>query len=249
MNTVLTAALVAAFLLAAELLGMGLRRHLPQHHLSAETKDTVKLATGLVATMAALLLGLLVSSAKSSYDTTRSTVIQMAAKAALLDRVLSLYGPEAEPLRARFHDTIEVVVRQTWSEERDPQHPPPPDTHAGNELYLAIQDLSPHDDVQRGFKAQAASLVADLGQLRTLLFAQSVPSISVPLLITLVCWLAVIFFSFSLLAPPNATATVALMVSAFSVVGAIFLILELDRPFGGLIAIPSELLHNVLKLK
>jgi hypothetical protein len=90
MNTSLTAVLVSTCLLAAVWIGMWLRRLLPEHHLSADSKDTVKLAIGLVATMSALLLGLLVSSAKTSYDTTRGQVIQMASKVALLDRVLGV---------------------------------------------------------------------------------------------------------------------------------------------------------------
>jgi len=246
MNTTLTATIVAACLFAAELLGMRLRRYLPEHHLGADTKDSVKLAMGLVATMAALLLGLLVSSAKTSYDTTRGTVIQLATKAALLDRVLAMYGPEAEPVRARFHDAIQAAMWQMWPEERNMPGQLAPDIQAGDAIYLAIHALSPRDDTQRGLKAQSVSLAMDLGQLRTLLVAQSVPSVSKPLLIALVCWLAVIFLGFSLLAPPNATATVALMVSALSVAGAIFLILELDRPFAGLVRIPSDLLLNVL---
>ena len=104
----------------------------------------------------------------------------------------------------------------------------------------------PHDDSQRALKTEAATLMVDLGQLRSLLQAQATPSISRPLLIALVSWLVVIFFGFSLLAPPNATTTLALVASAFSVACAIFLILELDQPFGGLIRIPSQPMVNVL---
>jgi len=121
-----------------------------------------------------------------------------------------------------------------------------PNQQAGDALYIAVQRLSPHDDAQRTLKGQVTTLMVDLGQLRSLLVAQSIPSISKPMLIILVSWLVVIFFGFSLLAPPNATTTLALVASAFSVAGAIFLILELDHPFGGLIRIPSEPMINVL---
>jgi len=121
-----------------------------------------------------------------------------------------------------------------------------PNTQAGNVVYGAIQGLSPHDDTQRSLKVQAVTLITDLGQVRSLLTAQSVPSISTPMLIILVCWLAIIFLGFSVLAPPNATAILALMVSALAVSGAIFLILELDQPFGGLIRISSQPLLNAL---
>lgn len=100
--------------------------------------------------------------------------------------------------------------------------------------------LAPHDDTQRSLKAQATTLVMEFGQLRSMLTAQSVASISRPMLIVVICWLMLIFLSFSLLAPPNPTATVALVASTLSVAGAIFLILEMDLPFEGMIRISSE---------
>ena len=112
--------------------------------------------------------------------------------------------------------------------------------------YGAIQALSPHNDMQAALKAQAAALAVDLAQVRTLLAAQSVPSVSKPMLIILVSWLVIIFLGFSVLAPSNATAILALMVSALAVSGAIFLILELDQPFAGLIGISSEPMLNAL---
>ena len=104
MNTTLTALIVFGCLVGAVLLGRMLRRLLPEDHLTADSRDTIKLAMGLVATMTALVLGLLVSSAKGAYDAKRSEVIQMAAKVAFLDRVLAVYGPEAAEARARFHE-------------------------------------------------------------------------------------------------------------------------------------------------
>ena len=121
-----------------------------------------------------------------------------------------------------------------------------PNKETGNTTYAAIQALLPNNDVQRSLKTQAGTVAADLGQIRSLLVAQSVPSISKPMLIVLVSWLAIIFLGFSALAPPNATAAIALMISALAVSGAIFLILELDQPFGGLIRISSEPLLNAL---
>jgi hypothetical protein len=222
---------------------MWIRRLLPEHHLSAESKDTVKLAMGLVATMSALLLGLLVSSAKNSYDTTRGQVIQMAAKVAFLDRVLGLYGPEAAPLRAQFHAAVAESTRQMWSPNEGALSPSSQD---GNALYAAIQSLTPRDDAQRTLKNQAVSLAVELAQLRTLLHAQSLASISRPLLVVVVLWLVIIYFSFSLIASPNATAALTLTVSALSVAAAIFLILEMDRPFSGLLQLSDKPLVNAL---
>ena len=246
MNTTLTALIVFGCLVGAVLLGRGLRRMLPQEHLSSDSRDVIKLAIGLVATMSALVLGLLVSSAKGSYDTERSEVIQMAAKVAFLDRVLTVYGPEATEARVRFHDAVKQSVQQIWPEETRQPAQLAPNSQAGNIVYGVVQALSPHDDAQRKLKEQAISVGIDIGQLRSLLAAQSVPSISTPMLIVLVLWLAIIFMGFSTLAPPNVTAIFALVVSAVAVSGAIFLILELDQPFGGVIRISSEPMVNAL---
>ena len=196
--------------------------------------------------MSALVLGLLVSSAKGSYDSERSEVIQMAAKVAFLDRILAVYGPEAAEARARFHNAVKGAVQQMWPEETRQPAQLAPNAQAGNVVYGILQALSPQDDAQRKLKEQAISVGLDIGQLRSLLAAQSVPSISTPMLIILVLWLAIIFLGFSTLAPPNVTAIFALTVSAVAVSGAIFLILELDQPFGGIIRISSEPMVNAL---
>src|SRR5262249_33710825 len=146
-----------------------------------------------------------------------------------------------------FQDAIKNIVRQLWPREAGAAAQLAPNTAAGDAFYAALQRLSPGDEIQRSLKAQATTLAVEIAQLRSLLQAQSVSSISKPLLGIVVCWLVVIFLSFSLLAPPNATATLALMVSAFSVAGAIFLLVELDRPFGGLIRISSEPMQKALK--
>ena len=246
MNTTLAALIVFGCLVGAILLGRALRQLLPEDHLTADSRDTIKLAMGLVATMTALVLGLLVSSAKGAYDTKRSEVIQMAAKVAFLDRVLGLYGPEAADARAGIHEAVQEAVRQMWPEEAGVPAHLAPDTRAGNAVYSAIEGLSPHDDTRRKLKDQATTLATDFAQLRSLLVAQSVASISEPMLIILVSWLVVIFLGFSVLAPPNATVMFALIVSALAVSGAIFLILELDQPFAGLIRISSEPMLNAL---
>ena len=246
MNTTLTALIVFACLISAVFLGRVVRRFLPEDHLAADSKDAIKLAMGLVATMSALVLGLLVSSAKGSYDTERSEVIQMAAKVAFLDRVLAVYGPEAADARTRFHEAVAEGVVAMWPRETSASAQLAPNPKAGNAVYAAVQDLSPHDDTQRKLKDQATTVATDLAQLRSLLVAQSVSSISTPMLIILVSWLVVIFLGFSVLAPPNATTILALMISTLAVSGAIFLILELDQPFDGVIRISSEPMVNAL---
>src|SRR4029450_11621808 len=244
MNTTVTALIVFGCLVGAVLVGRILRRILPESHLSADSRDVVKLAMGLVATMAALVLGLLVSSAKGSYDTERSEVIQMASKISFLDRVLGAYGPEAADVRTQVRDTVAEGIQQIWPGQMRRPANTTPNTQAGNAVYSAIQRLSPQNDTQAALKSQAASLAIDTAQVRSLLAAQSVPSISKPMLVILVLWLVIIFLGFSVLAPPNATTILALTVSALAVSGAIFLIMELDEPFGGLIGISSEPVVN-----
>ena len=247
MNTEIISLVIFGCVIGAVLMGRALSRRLPADHLSADTKETVKLAMGLLATMSALLLGLLVASAKGSYDNARNEVIQMAAKVVFLDRVLGGYGPETAEVRARLRDAVEQMAHSSM---QPPQANTPgnlaPNTQVGNAIYLAIQHLTPNDEMQRSLKAQATTLAIELGQLRTLLVAESISSISKPLLIVVAFWLMVIFLTFSLIAPHNAMATFALIISAVSVATAIFLVLELDRPFSGLLRISSKPLLNVL---
>jgi len=246
MNTEIVSLIIFACVVGAVLVGKAFHRLLPEDHLSADTKETVKLAMGLLATMSALLLGLLVASAKSSYDNARNQVIEMAAKVAFLDRVLTGYGPEAGDARNLLHEATEETAHRMQPVKTNTEAKLAPNTQAGNAIYLAIQRLTPNDDTQRSLKAQAMTLALELGQLRTLLVAESISSILKPLLIVVSFWIVIIFFTFTLIAPHNATATFALIVSAVAVATAIFLILELDRPFNGLLRIPSERILNVL---
>ena len=244
MRTSRPAAIVSFCLLAAVWIGMWLRHLLPEHQLLADSRDTVKLAMGLVATMTALLLGLLVSAAKDDYNATRSRVIQLASRVALLDRMLNLYGTEAAELRGQLPSLIEEAIRRLWPDEVT--LPAQWEPGAGDAFYLDLLRLVPQDDAQRALKAQATAVTAEAAQIRSMMLAESVSSISKPMLIVVVLWLVVIFLSFSLLAPPSAIADIALMVSALCVAGAIFLILELDRPFEGLIRISSDPMLNAL---
>ncbi len=239
-NSTTTGLIVFACLCGAVFLGMRLRAMLPEHHLSSETRDAVKLAIGMVVTMAALVLGLLVASAKGSYDAQRAEVTQMAAKVSYLDHTLALYGPDAADARSKLRAGVEQAVKRIWPDAPGQTADLNPNIHVGDAIFTAIHALAPGDETHRDLKAQAVSAGTDLGQLRSLLLAQSVSSVSKPLVIILVVWLVFAFLSFGLYAPPNATALIALIISALSVSGAIFLILELDQPFRGLVRIPSD---------
>ena len=246
MNALLATAIVAVTLLAALALGRRLQRSVPAQHLTAESKDAVKFAMGMVATMTALLLGLLVSSAKSNYDDQRGQVIEMAAKVVFFDRILTMYGPDATPARKELRDIVRDAIRKIWPEEKGAVAELTPNEGAGDALYMAIQRLPAHDDTQTSLKSQALSLTLELGQARTLLQARAIPSVSITLLVVVICWLVVIFASSSMLAPPNATTAVALGAAAMSVAAAVFLILELDQPFSGMLHVSSAPIQAAL---
>jgi hypothetical protein len=228
---------------------MILRAILAEKHFSSETKDLVKLGMGLIGTMTALVLGLLIASAKNSFDTQRNGLAQMSGNVIVLDRALAHYGPESKDARDMLRASVADMLRQTWPEE-DAE----PGSRGGKSategkyegLYEKIQELAPKNDGQRAFQAQALKTAMDIGQERWLLFSQKGSSIPTPFLIVLVAWLTLIMASFSLFAPPNATAFLTLLICALSVSSAIFLILELDRPFDGMIQISSAPVRNAL---
>jgi Protein of unknown function (DUF4239) len=200
---------------------------------------------GLIATMAALVLGLLVASAKSSFDAQRSGVAQMAANIVLLDRNLAHYGPETKELRELVKSSVAGALARIWPEDDSTPAQTTP-TNALETIYEKIGELAPKDEKQRTLQSQALRISSDLAQTRWLLFAQRGSSIPTPFLVVLVFWLTILFASFTLFAPPSPTAVGALLVCALSVATAIFLILELDRPFAGMIRIPSAPVRDAL---
>jgi hypothetical protein len=238
--------LVFVCVFGGALVGILLRAALPEHHLSADSRDVVKLGMGLLATMAALVLSLLIASAKSSYETQRSELAQVAANVILLDRVLAHYGPEANDARDLLRRAVaHALDRMSPSDASQPAELGPPSA-ANVGFYDRIQELSPGTEAQRSLRAEALRMSTDLGRTRWLLFEQAGWSIPMPFLVMLVFWVAVIFVSFGLFAPRNATVIATLCVCALSVSGAIFLILELDQPFEGLIQLSSAPLRSAL---
>jgi hypothetical protein len=237
--------IVFACIFGGALVGMLLRSRLPEHHLDSESRDLVKVGMGLIATMSALVLGLLIASAKSSFDAQRSELAQMAANVILLDRVLAHYGPESKECRELVRNFVVITQARYWPDEKP--LPPNQSPFSTEVLYDKIQDLAPKNDAQRTLQAQALKTCVDIAQTRWLLFAQRDSSIPTPFLIMLVFWLTVLFASFSLFAPPHATTIATLLVCALSVSGAIYLILELDRPFDGLVRVSSSPLRNALE--
>ena len=245
MSSIAISSVAFACVLGGAVLGMLLRAALPQYHLSADSKDAVRLPMGLVATVTALVLGLLVASAKGSYDAQDSALMEMSAKVVLLDRVLAHYGPETKEARDLLRTFVARACDRMWT-KGDTSHSMLEPSFAGEVIIDKIQELSPKDDAQRSLRAQALSIAMGIGQTRWLMFTQGTTSISMPLLIVLVFWLTALFISFGLFAPRNGTVVASLFISALSVSGAILLILELYSPYGGLIQISSDPLRAAL---
>src|SRR5579864_7988559 len=245
MTSIGVAVTIFCCLSAGGLAGMGLRAIIPKHHLDPDTKDLIKLGVGLIGTMSALVLGLLVASTKGSYDTKRSELAQLAGNVILLDRILAHYGAETADIRNALRTTVAGMVGGDGSKNRLEQLGRAAPV-GGEVVFEKIQDLVPHTDAQRALQTEAESLAINLGQTRWLLFAQSGSSISKPFLVIVVFWLTVLYLSFGLFAPRNATAFTTLLIGAFSVAGAMFLILDLDRPLSGFMQIPDTPLRNAL---
>ena len=245
MSSLEVAATIFGCLMLGALAGMRLRVILPKHHLDSDTRDVVKLGVGLIGTMSALVLGLLVASTKGSYDLKKTELAQLAGNAILLDRVLAHYGPEAADIREHLRAAIRALAGGDRS--KDPLEQLARAAPINREvIFDKIQGLVPHTDVERSLQAEAKSLAVTLGQTRWLLFAQSGTSISAPFLFIVVFWLTVLYLSFGLFAPANGTALTTLLISAVSVAAAMFLILDLDHPFTGLMQIPDTPLRNAL---
>ena len=249
MSSMTIALITFAGIFCGALLGMCLSRVLPEHHLSNESKETVKLGAGLIATMAALVLGLLVGSAKSSFDAMNNGLTEMGTKIIVLDRVLAHYGPDTKDLRDAVRSTIVTAMSHIWPEEKNGKvHVD--DVEKANrmeEIQVGIRNLAPRTDNQRLLQSQALQISSDLTQMRWMLIEQRHKSLPQTFLVVLVFWLAMLFASFGLFAPRNATVITVLFISAVSVAGALFLILEMNSPLDGMIKVSSAPLHKALE--
>ena len=233
------------------LLGMLLRPLLPADHLGDESKDVVKLGIGMIATMSALVLALLIASAKGNFDTMSNELNRVGGRLILLDRVMAEYGPETREARDLLRRAIASAIERIWPEEKI--GPAPAQARAGRVDFEVIQNqlqkLSPQNDTQRWLKSRALQVSGEIAEVRWLLITQKgQSSIPMPFLVMLVSWLTIIFASFSLFSPRNPTVIIVLLICAFSAAGALFLIMELDTPYGGLIKVSSAPLRHALTL-
>ena len=231
------------------LLGLLLRRLLPDQHLQDESKDTIKLGAGMVATVSALVLGLLVASAKTSFDTTQEEITQRAAKFIFLDRLLADYGPETKDTREQLRRTVAATIEILWPQKNNGT--------AGLTEYerlngtqitqLTLFKLTPTTDAQRQLYATAQQLLTDLRQSRWVLIQRSQHVIPIPFLVVLLFWLTMLHISFGLFAPRNGTVITVLLISAVSISGAIFIVLDMTHPLQGVIKVSSAPMRKALE--
>lgn len=249
MSEITISVIVFVCLFCGALAGLFLNGVLPPHHIKDDSKDIVKLMVGLLATMSALVLGLLISSAKNSFDQASNELVHSAANIVALDRVLAHYGPEAVETRALIKQTYMMAYQLAFSD--DPSQQAKLDTPEAVARFEAIgvklNELAPANDAQRRLQARALAITAELQTNRWLVMIQKEGSRLLPVVVALVCWLTLIFTAFGLFAPRNVTVIAALLVSSLSVAGAIFLILEMDRPFGGLVSVSGAPMYSALK--
>jgi hypothetical protein len=248
MSSSAVSAIVFVALICGVLLGALIRNLGHSSELDEPSKDVIKLGTGLLGTLAALVLGLLIASAKGSYDTQVSQVRKFTGDVVLLDLILAQYGPEAHPARGLLRRAIDAVTDQIWRENGSAAATRGPfkTTAAGEDAFAKIQQLAPQNDIQTAFKNRAVDVSTDLVRTRAFLFEQAGSAIPAPFLAVLIFWLAVIFMSFSLFARLNGTVIVVLLILALSVSGAIFLMMDLSEPFTGALRISSAPLRNAL---
>ena len=250
MSAPLTAFVILVCMLGGMALGSYLRLVLPDDHTRADSKDILMTSAGMMATLIALIIGLLVTSAKGNYDNTTLGITQTGAKIISLDYYLSNYGPDAKVEQELVRQATAKAIERVWPNEST-QGADLTKMEAATgmtDVYSKIRELSPQNDSQKYLKTQALQISADMMQSRWMLIEQSQTNLPRIFLVVLTFWLTVLFAQFGLLAPRNLTAKSALFICALSVSGAIYLILELNNPLEGTIKVSSAPLHKALSL-
>lgn len=229
-------------------LGMAVRAKLPPPHVSRESQDVIRLGMGLVATMTALLLGLVTAAAKGSFDSQDVAVRNAAAGVLTLDRLLARYGPETQATRALLQQVIAERVEATWPSGGRGSVPLDRPLGGGastsrppaEEVEDQILALAPAGDSQRWIKTEALKLTEEVLRTRWRLLGSTTGSVPRVFLTVVIFWLSMTFGSFGLSAPRNATVATVFVISSLSVAAAVFLILELDGPFTGMLRISPD---------
>jgi hypothetical protein len=250
MNSLTIGFISAGCIFGGVLLGMLLQKVLPQHHLASDSKDTVKVGAGMLATLTALVLGLLVSSAKSSFDAMNAGIAQTGAKIIQVDHILADYGLETKEVREQLRHTVASVIERIWPEKKGGVGGlrALESVDASETFQAKLRELTPKNDLQKSLLAQASQISSDMLQARLLLMEGQQNTLPSSFLVLLIFWLTGLFISFGLFAPRNGTVLAVLLICALSVSSAIFLVLEMDRPLDGFIKASNAPLRKAVEL-
>jgi hypothetical protein len=250
MSSITLALISFACIFGGALSGLIISSFVPNHHLSEDAKNVVKLGAGFLATLAALVLGLLVNSAKGTLDAMNTELTQAGAKTIFLDRVLANYGPETKELRGLLRINVVSAIDLIWPEDKT-RHASLSTMEASRvmeKIQKKVRGLSPSNSDKRQLQSQALQVAADLEQLRWILIEQTQQTLPTAFLVVLLFWLTMLFASFGLLSPANPTVITVLVICALSVSGAIFLILNMNSPLDGILKVSSAPLHKTLEI-
>jgi hypothetical protein len=247
-NTLIIGFIVFVALLAGSFAGVKVRDRLPKHHLTDETKNLVSISTAVVATLSALVLGLLISNANASFTRLGGEVTALSAQILRLDHVLRRYGADAEPARNTVLQYAEHKADDLFPDDPDDVRLSNPATYEKlqrlEDMLLTLKPANPRD---QWWLAQAMALSAKIGDTRWMIaqqIGQGTPKAFVALL---VFWLALLFASFGLFAPPNLTSAVTLTLCALAVAGAVAMFLELEQGLGGIVRISPEPMRQAVE--
>ena len=237
-----------AVVFAGGLLGLLLGRFLPEKYHNDETQRIVQTATGMVSLIAALVLGLLVATAKGKFDTTNQLTEEFAAKLMLINRELVNFGPEANDARALLRKYTIAKIAATWPGEvgPKPEAGDPPAWKLLESFGQSLSGLTPKTEAQRSEATAASAAAADLEKATWLEAAQESAHVQHPFVVMLILWLFVLFVSFGLFAPRNGMVVAALLVGALAIAGAVFLIVDMDSPYTGILVVSPRPMQQAL---
>ncbi len=252
-------ALLLFLLCASAGIGYLVKSRLPERHRSRESIELTQLGITLLATFAAIVLGLLTTSVKAGYDAAYTARGTYAAQFAQLDQCLREYGPETAPIREKMQSYAAAVIASTWPDEKPPAGVRYPDTSklplTGESSILGaiinavgkdVLELQPADPLRQRILNQCAQEYSDLVKSRWRVIEEARGSISAPFYWVLVFWLVILFACLGLSAPGDAMAVIVIALSAISITGTVMVILDMDLPYGGLFGIPSESMRHAL---
>ncbi len=249
MDAVAVSLIVAACIFAGGLAGLLLHRVLPDRHLTRETLDVVRLAIGMISVLASLVLGLLIATAKSSFDNTNTALQNYGADLIVLHETLRDYGAAAGTSQAILRAYTRRVIDDNWPASGRPRFLRREDRAAGDmveRLRESIRALMPIDAGQAGLKSEALTLTTSLLRQRSLLIDQRAPNVRPAVLVVLAVWITLIFVGFGLNVPRNPIVVVTFAICSLAIGGAIFLVMEMDTPFSGIMRISNHSIATAL---